>query len=155
MNSLRSLNRKLDRTDVALIQALAKDARTPLTKLARQVKMSSPSATERLRRLEDAGIITGYCAQLDPAALGYGVTVYIRIRPMPGQLPKVVTLLPGIEEIVMCDRITGEDCFLAKAHLATLGDLEPVLDKLAPYAQTNTSVVQSSPIAQRLPPLPQ
>jgi Lrp/AsnC family transcriptional regulator, leucine-responsive regulatory protein len=117
--------------------------------------MSSPSAAERLRRLEEAGVISGYKAQIDPEALGYGVTVYIRIRPMAGQVPRVAELLPSIKEVVMCDRITGEDCFIAKAHLPNIIDLETLIDKLMPYAQTNTSVVQSSPVALRLPPLPE
>lgn len=155
MNDLKSLNKRLDSTDIAIIETLVEDARTPVAKLARRIGMSSPSAAERLRRLEDAGVISGYKAQIDPEALGYGVTVYIRVRPMAGQLPRVAELLPSIKEIVMCDRITGEDCFIAKAHLPNIIDLETLIDKLMPYAQTNTSVVQSSPVALRLPPLPE
>ena len=124
-----------------------------MTELARRVRMSPPSVTERVRRLEDAGIISGYQAQIKPEALGYTVTAYIRIRPTAGQLPKVAKLLPSIKEIVTCDRVTGEDCFIAKAHLLDIAALEVLIDKLMPYAQTTTSIVQSSPVARRLPPL--
>jgi Lrp/AsnC family leucine-responsive transcriptional regulator len=73
---------------------------------------------------------------------------------MPGQLRKVAEVLNGLEAIVECDRVTGEDCFIAKAHLRSVKDLEIVIDKIIPYAMTNTSIIQSSPVERRLPPLP-
>jgi Lrp/AsnC family leucine-responsive transcriptional regulator len=124
-----------------------------MTDLARAVGLSAPSAAERVRRLEEAGVVRGYAARIDPAALGLALSAYIRVRPMPGQLRNVAEVLQGIEAVVSCDRVTGEDCYIAKVHTASLAELETVIDQITPYAMTNTSIIQSSPIDKRLPPL--
>lgn len=87
-------------------------------------------------------------------ALGLPLSAYIRIRPMPGQLAKVAALLNELDPIVECDRVTGEDCFVAKAHLRDIEALEVLIDRIIPYAVTN-SAIQSSPVKRRLPPLPE
>jgi Lrp/AsnC family leucine-responsive transcriptional regulator len=122
--------------------------------LARKAGLSAPSVTERVRRLEEAGIVTGYAARIDPAALGLPLAAYVRIRPMPGQLEKVAEVLNGLDAIVECDRVTGEDCFIARAHVRSMQELERVIDAIIPFAMTNTSIIQSSPVKRRLPPLP-
>lgn len=137
-----------------LLQRLAGDARKPMADLAREVKLSPPSVTERVRRMEEAGIIEGHEIRVNPAALGLSLSAYIRIRPIPGQLYKVVEIVKTLESIVECDRVTGEDCFIAKAHVDSVESLEKLLDKINPYAMTNTSIIQSSPVRRRLPPLP-
>jgi Lrp/AsnC family leucine-responsive transcriptional regulator len=152
---LRIRNHGIDATDAALLRALAGDARTTMADLARSVGLSAPSVAERVRRLEDAGIIRGYAARIDPAALGLPLAAYVRVRPMPGQLKKTVDVLQGLDAVVECDRVTGEDCFIAKVHVASIEELEAVIDRLIPFAMTNTSVIQSTPVARRLPPLPQ
>lgn len=144
----------MDGIDVRILRALCEDARVTMADLARAVGLSSPSVTERVRRLEEAGIVRGYGARLDPKALGLHLSAYIRVRPMPGQLRKVVEVLDGLEAIVECDRVTGEDCFVAKARVRSVEDLETVIDRISPYAMTNTSIIQSSPVQGRLPPLP-
>ncbi|MGF1480274.1 MAG: Lrp/AsnC family transcriptional regulator [Cyanophyceae cyanobacterium] len=150
---LRIPKAKLDSVDVQLLTALNTDARTSIADLARSLNMSAPSVSERLRRLEESGIIQDFTIEIDPKMLGYSLGFYIRIRPLPGQLSKVVSLIAEIEEIVQCDRITGDDCFVAKAYIRSADDLESIIDRLLPYAQTNTSMIQSSPIKRRLPPL--
>lgn len=122
-----------------------------MSELARSVGLSAPSVIERVRRLEEAGIINSYRASIAPEALGLAVSAYIRIRPMPGLLKKVAELLLKIEEISECDRITGDDCFIAKVHVAALKDLEAVIDRIVPFAITNTSIIQSAPVPRRLP----
>ena len=72
---------------------------------------------------------------------------------MPGQLRKVSEILQGLPEVVECDRITGEDCFIARAHLRSVEDMEALIDQVIPYAITNTSIVQSSPVERRMPSL--
>jgi Lrp/AsnC family transcriptional regulator, leucine-responsive regulatory protein len=121
--------------------------------LARAVGLSPPSATERVRRLEEAGVIRGYAAVVDPAALGLSLAAYTRIRPLPGLLGKVAEVLLGLSAIVECDRVTGEDCFVAKAHVRSVAELEALIDEIIPYAMTNTSIIQSSPVRPRLPSL--
>jgi Lrp/AsnC family transcriptional regulator, leucine-responsive regulatory protein len=154
MKRLRYQNGDIDAIDVKILRALCADARMTMANLARTVGLSAPSAAERVRRMEEAGVVRGYGARVDPAALGLPLSAYIRIRPMPGQLRKVAEVLNGLEAIVECDRVTGEDCFIAKAHLRSVKDLEIVIDKIIPYAMTNTSIIQSSPVERRLPPLP-
>lgn len=154
MKRVRYENGSLDEVDGRLLAILARDGRASLAALARQVGLSPPSVAERLKRLEEAGVVTGFSASIDPRALGLPLTAWVRIRPLPGQLRRVAALLQGLPEIVECDRITGEDCFLARAHVATVEDLEALIDEIIPYATTNTSVVQSTPVPRRLPPLP-
>lgn len=151
MKRLRYQNGPLDPVDAAILRTLAEDARMTMSDLAKAVGLSAPSVTERVRRLEEAGVIRGYAAVLDPAALGLPLAVYLRIRPIPGQLRKVADLLNGLGAIVECDRVTGEDCFVAKAHLRDVAALEALIDEIAPYAMTNTSIIQSSPVGRRLP----
>lgn len=144
---------KLDSIDVKLLSQLNVNARTSVAELARLLNMSAPSVSERLRRLEESGIIQSFTIEIDPKKLGYSLGFYIRIRPLPGQLPRVVSLVAEIKEIVECDRITGDDCFIAKVYVKSADELEPIIDRLIPYAQTNTSMIQSSPVKRRLPPL--
>ncbi len=154
MKRLRYQNGGIDATDVKILRALSQDARVTMAELARKAGLSAPSVAERVRRLEEAGIVTGYAAQIDPAALGLPLAAYVRVRPMPGQLEKVAEVLNGLEAIVECDRVTGEDCFIAKAHVRSIQELEKVIDQIIPFAMTNTSIIQSSPVKRRLPPLP-
>ncbi len=151
MKSLRYVNSNLDTVDRKLLDALINNARTSNAELARLVGLSAPSVTERIRRLEDSGIIGGYTIKVDPTALGLPISVWLRVRPMPGEYDRVVAILQNIKEVVQCDRVTGEDCFLAKAHLNSVAELETLIDKLIPFAMTNTSLIQSSPVTQRLP----
>ncbi|MUL39198.1 Lrp/AsnC family transcriptional regulator [Gloeocapsopsis dulcis] len=144
---------KLDSIDVQLLHLLKVDARTSIADLARALNMSAPSVSDRLHRLEESGVIQGFTIEIEPKILGYSLAFYIRIRPLPGQLLKVVSLITEIEEIVECDRITGDDCFVAKVYVKSADDLEPIIDRLIPYAQTNTSMIQASPVKRRLPRL--
>lgn len=153
MNRLRYENGGLDGTDVKILRALAADARLPVAELARAIGLSPPSVAERIKRLEESGVIQGYTLEIDAASLGLPLTAWIRIRPMPGKLKRVADVLRGIPEIVECDRITGEDCFIARAHVKSIQALEKLIDQVMPDAMTNTSIVQSSPVAKRLPPI--
>ena len=150
-NNRKISNIALDAADRQVLAALAENARISLVDLGRRLAMSPQSAADRLRRLEDLGVITGFTVKLDPAALGLSVGAYIRIRPAMGELPRVAALLADIPEIVECDRITGDDCFIAKVFVARIEDLERVIDRLIPHAQTNTSIIQSSPVSRRPP----
>ena len=153
MKRLRQENPDFDRIDAKILAALTADARIPVAEVARSVSLSAPSVSERIRRLEEAGVITGYAAELDPKALGYPLAAWLRIRPIPGRLQKVVEILDGIDQIVECDRVTGEDCFIAKAYARSVEDLERLIDRIIPYAMTNTAIIQSSPVKCRLPPI--
>ncbi len=125
-----------------------------VTELARRVGMSGPAVKERLTRLEEAGVIRGYRLELDPRALGWPITAYVRVRPMPGQLNKIAELAASIPQVCECHRVTGEDCFVLKVYLASIETLDSVLDRFLAFGQTTTSIVQSSPVVGRSPPLP-
>ena len=153
MKRLNYENGPLDGLDVRILEALVANARISTAELARSVGMSSPSVAERIKRLEEAGVITGYRATISPAAIGLPISVWLRVRPVPGALERVAEIIRSIPEIVECDRVTGEDCFLARAHLRSVADMERVIDLIIPYAMTNTSIIQSSPVERRLPPL--
>ncbi|MEL6965076.1 MAG: Lrp/AsnC family transcriptional regulator [Pseudomonadota bacterium] len=152
MKRLRYQNGGLDAVDEQLLKALIANVRTTNAELARLVGLSAPSVSERIKRLEEAGVIRGYTLTIDPEAVGLPVSAWLRIRPMPGQLQKVAEIVRGLPEIVECDRVTGEDCFLARAHVTSVQDLERIIDEIIPYAMTNTSIIQSSPVERRLPP---
>jgi Lrp/AsnC family transcriptional regulator, leucine-responsive regulatory protein len=150
---LRYENGDLDATDARILTALAEDARISIADLARSVGLSPPSVSERIRRLEEAGVIQGYTLKIDPRALGLPIAAWLRVRPVPGQLQKVAEVLRSLPEIVECDRITGEDCFMARACVRSVAELEVLIDRIIPFAMTNTSIIQSSPVKRRLPPV--
>jgi Lrp/AsnC family transcriptional regulator, leucine-responsive regulatory protein len=139
----------LDATNRRLLAELQRDARLSLAELGRRVGLSSPAVAERLQRLERQQLIRGYRVELDPAALGYPLSAIVRIRPAPRQLHEIADLARVTPEVVECLRITGEDCFLIKAHIRSMTHLEQLLDQFAPFGQTTTSIVQSSPVAAR------
>lgn len=147
---LRSEGSGIDRIDAAIIRELCADARIPRAKLARRVGLSAPSVGERIRRLEDIGVITGYGAKIDPARLGYGLTVLIRARPLPGEMQNMVKAIRETPQIVSCERVSGDDCFVARAHVRSVAEMEAVIDRLVPFGATNSSVVQSAPVPARL-----
>ena len=142
----------LDTISLRLLEELQRDARLSVAELGRRVGLSSPAVAERLQRLEAAGVIRGYHADVDPRALGYSLTVVIRIRPAPRELKKVADLAKRTPEVVECQRITGEDCFFMKAHVRDVEHMEELIDRFNPYGVTTTSIAQSAPVPGR--PIP-
>ncbi len=145
---------ELDAINLRILRALADNPRMSMSALARQVGMSAPAVTDRVQRLEEAGVIRGYRLDVDPAAVGLPIAAWVRVRPGPGQLMKISDLVTGVPEVVECHRITGEDCFLLKIHVEAVDQLEAVLDRFLLYGQTNSSIVQSSPVPPRMVQLP-
>jgi Lrp/AsnC family transcriptional regulator, leucine-responsive regulatory protein len=142
-------DRLIDAPDLRIIKELQENARLSLAELGRRVGLSAPAVGERLQRLERDGVITGYRADVDPRALGLGLTAVIRVRPAPGQLENVADLARRTPEIVECRRVTGEDCYVATAHLRNVEHLEEVIDHFVALGQTTTSIAQSSPVPRR------
>lgn len=144
-----------DAVNLHILRELQQDPRLPMTKLGQRVGLSPPAVTERVRRLEEEGVIRGYRLEINPASLGLPVAAFIRVRPNPGQLPKIAELAASIPEVVECHRVTGEDCFVLKVYLPSLEQLDLILDKFLLYGMTTTSLIQSSPVSLRPPPLPE
>lgn len=141
----------LDITNRRLVEALRDDARMSLAALGRRVGLSAPAVGERLGRLEDAGVIRGYHADVDPRALGYELSVILRIRPAVRMIGKVAELALATPEVTECHRVTGEDCFVMRLHVRDVLHLEELIDRFVLYGQTTTSIVQSSPVPGRGP----
>ena len=142
-------NGPVDETNRRLLVELQQDARLSLAELGRRIGLSAPAVAERLGRLEAAGVIRGYRAELDPRALGLTLSAVLRIRPAPRMLRDVAELARGTPEVVECHRMTGDDCYLMKLHVRDVEHLEEVIDRFAAYGQTTTSVLQSSPVPGR------
>ena len=143
----------LDAINLRLLEELQADGRLTVAELGRRVSMSPPAVAERVQRLERAGVIAGYRAEVDPRAVGYPIAAIVRIRPAPGQLGRIPEIARDTPEVSECHRITGEDCYLIKVHLRAIDELEQLLDRFTPYGQTTTSIVHSSPVPRRGPPL--
>jgi len=144
--------RDLDTTDLRIVTELQSNARVSRAELGRRVGLSAPAVGERMRRLEESGVVTGYHAAVDPRALGFPVTVMVRIRPAVRELARIAKIAQEIPEIVECYRTTGDDCYQLTLHLRSVDRLEPILDQFTPYGRTTTSLVQSAPVPPR--PLP-
>ena len=143
-----------DAKNLKLLRELRGDPRLSIAELARRIGLSAPAARERLARLEETGVIRGWRVDLDPRALGYEVAAYVRVRPAPGQLPKVAQLAQKMPQVVECHRVTGEDCFVLKVHIESMDGLDRVLDRFLAFGQTTTSIIQSTPVEPRALPLP-
>ena len=143
----------LDDIDRSIVAILADDARISLKDLAQRIGLSSPSASERLLRLRERGVIRAFTVDIDPAALGYTLQAIVRIKPLPGKLHMVQKLIGDIPEISECDKVTGDDCFIARLHLRSIEQLDTILDRIADKAETSTSIVKAQPVRRRLPPL--
>jgi Lrp/AsnC family leucine-responsive transcriptional regulator len=143
----------LDAIDRRLLEELGDDGRLTMAELGRRVSLSAPAVTERVQRLEQAGVIVGYRAIVDPKAIGYPIAAVVRVRPASRQLHRIPAVARETPEVVECYRITGEDCFFLKLHLRSIDDLEAILDRFVVYGQTTTSIVHSAPIADRRLPV--
>lgn len=143
----------IDEIDRQILACLVEDARMSLKVLSGRVGLSSPSTAERLKRLEEKGVIEGYAARVNLAALGYTLQSLVRVRPLPGLLQKVDKYIQAMPECIESDKVTGEDCFVIRLVVHSIEQLDTLLDGLAEYAQCNTSIVKSSPVKRRLPPV--
>ena len=143
----------IDEIDRLILACLVEDARMSLKVLSGRVGLSSPSTSERLKRLEEKGVIEGYAARVNLTALGYTLQALVRVRPLPGLLQKVDKYIQAMPECIESDKVTGEDCFVIRLVVRSIEQLDTLLDGLAEYAQCNTSIVKSSPVKRRLPPV--
>ena len=153
MNRSRYVTRQLDSIDRAIIAALTEDGRMTFKQLAKQIGLSSPSVTERIHKLEDAGAIRGYTVLVDTKVFGLCIAAHVRMRAMPGEVKRVTQMLIDTPEVVEADRVTGEDCFLAKVMVCDVQELENVIDRFQPYASADTAIILSSTVVSRLPKL--
>ncbi len=146
---LKNENWSPDAIDSRLLALLDDNARISVAEMARAVNMSSPSINERLKRMEELGVINKYSLELDPESLGYPLTALVRMRQYPGKLKQLEALIQDIPEIIECDKVTGEDCFYARICFQSMPQLDDILDQVSALADTNTSIVKSTPVKRR------
>ncbi len=144
----------LDATDWAILAELQRDARMPLTELGRRVSLSASAATERVKRLESAGVITGYRADVDLEKVGFAVLAVVRLKYPGSRHEPLYRLLDERAEILECLRTTGDDCYLLKVAATSMGHLEQIVNDLARFGSTVTNLVYSSTLPYRGPQAP-
>lgn len=153
LKNLQTGTSTLDETDARILAALDSDARLSMSELARLVGMSAPSVSERVRRLENSGIIRSFTVDVDPRAIGYQIRAMVRIRPLPGKLHLVERIIQERPEFIECDKITGDDPFLARLVVHSIEQMDDVLETLSEHAVTSTAVIKGTSVKRRLPPL--
>ncbi|MEV7001843.1 Lrp/AsnC family transcriptional regulator [Streptomyces sp. NPDC093982] len=147
-----------DALDRQILELLQTDGRIKLSELGRRVRLSPAAVTERVRRLETAGAITGYGAHVAAARLGYGIQAFIRVNPHGGYTlrhPRTLELLDR-PEITEVHHVVGEDCWILKVAVEDTAHLEEILEQTSALGRTTTSIVLSSPVRRKplLPRLP-
>ena len=142
---------ELDAIAWKLLEALQQDARLSFAALGRKVGLSTPAVAERIRRLEEAGVITGYHAALDMTKLGVPIRVLVRLTIHGGdlQVSHTVAAVKEMSEISRCHRITGAESFVIEANVVSIRHLEVLIDKLSTLGATSTSTILSSPVQRR------
>jgi Lrp/AsnC family leucine-responsive transcriptional regulator len=149
----------LDEIDAQLLRGLAADARTPTSALARQVGLSGPSVHDRLRKLEQAGVIHGYSARLNPSAVGRGTAAFVALNVGPGLSDKaaIERELAKNDAVLEVHEVAGEDCYLVKVRVespASLSDVLAALRGVHRNASTRTTVVLKTVLERPVPPAP-
>jgi Lrp/AsnC family leucine-responsive transcriptional regulator len=141
----------LDAIDRRIVAELQGDARLRVAELGRRVGLSPPAIADRMRRLEDGGVLS-YRAEVEPRALGYSICAIVRVSPQSRDIQVIPDIARGVPAVTECYRITGEDCYFMKLYLREIDELEPILDRFTPHGRTTTSIVHSAPVPPR--PLP-
>ncbi|GCE22930.1 Lrp/AsnC family transcriptional regulator [Dictyobacter kobayashii] len=139
-------DRLLDETGWSILRELQKDARLSFPELGRRVGLSTPAVAERVRKLEDAGVITGYGAHVDTAKVGLPMMAFIRITTTPQTEASLRALMTDLPELLECHRVTGNESFLLKLVVTSIAHLEQVLNQLMRTGPVTTSIVLSTPL---------
>ncbi|UFJ42841.1 Lrp/AsnC family transcriptional regulator [Brevibacillus humidisoli] len=140
----------MDHIDRQILERLQTDGRISLSQLSKELNLSRPSVAERMRRLQDKGIVEGFTARISRTAIDRGILVLIQIGELKtdgGCFEEYVKTDPDIME---CHRVTGGSSYMIKAAVSSMERLEALVDRLIPYGQVNTSIVLSSPVSRRI-----
>lgn len=138
--------RLLDEAGLEILRALEENARVSFAELARKVGLSAPAITDRVRKMEEAGIISGYHAHVDPARTGFPVTAFVRVRVPQHQFPHVITLARDTPEVRECHHAAGEDAFVMKMRAQSPEQLDRAVSPFRELGEVHTSVIVSTPV---------
>ena len=141
----------MDKYDRLLLLALMENGRASFAELARRVNLSPPAVADRVAKLEASGVITGYHAAVDPAKIGLPIECVIELRLADHDSKRALEALEKIPQISLCHRITGDACVLMKAAVATMPELQDLIDRLSQYGASKTSLILSTPFERRIP----
>ena len=144
----------LDKTDRKILRILQTNARASIKEIASKLYMSSPAISARISRLEESGVITGYQAQIDPAALGYSLKAFINLEVDPKQKAEFYRFAEGISNVVECSYVTGEYSMLIEALFENTEQLDHFVNELQVFGHTKTLIAFSTAIPQRPVPVP-
>lgn len=149
MDSNLKNEKLLDQIGWKLLHELQVNGRLSYAELGRRVGLTTPAVVERVKRMEEAGIIVGYHADIDPTKVGMPITAFIRMSVVGDVFTKITAVMKGSPEVVECHRGTGADSFIMKVHVRSVEHLESLIDRLTPFGTTSTSIVLSSPVQRR------
>jgi Lrp/AsnC family leucine-responsive transcriptional regulator len=139
----------IDDIDRKVLKELQDDARVSYAELGRRVGLTTPAVIERVRKLEDAGVITGYRADIDTAKIGLPITAFVRMSITGVDYSHIIEVAEQSDEVLECHRGTGGDSFIMKIAVSSVEHLQDVIDRLTPYGITTTTIVLSSPVKRR------
>jgi Lrp/AsnC family leucine-responsive transcriptional regulator len=140
----------LDRIGWKILGELQRDGRLPFAELGRRVGLSTPATMERVHRLQEAGIITGFRAEVDHKKVGYPIVAFVRVNVVGNFLPHVIKVSREMPEVLECYRVTGADSFIIRVAVRSVDDLQSVIDRFTPFVATTTSVVLSAIVTSRI-----
>jgi Lrp/AsnC family leucine-responsive transcriptional regulator len=139
----------IDEIDWKILYELQEDARISYAELGRRIGLTTPAIIERVRKMEDAEIITGYRVEIDTAKVGLPVTAFIRMSITGVDYSRIIETVKESKEVLECHRGTGGDSFIMKVAVASVEHLQIIIDRLTPYGITTTAIVLSSPVKRR------
>jgi Lrp/AsnC family leucine-responsive transcriptional regulator len=142
--------RLLDRTGLKILRALQENARLSFSQLGRQVALSPPAVAERVRRMEEVGIITGYHAQVEPDKVGLPIMAFITLKTRADKYPEIMVSVRRAPEILECHHVSGGESFVIKVVASSIPHLERVIERLSPFGETSTLIVLSSPVVKQV-----
>lgn len=140
----------IDDIDRNILKELQLDARVSYAELGRRVGLTTPAVIERVRKLEDAGVITGYRAEIDTAKVGLPITAFVRMSITGVDYSHIIEVAEQSNEVLECHRGTGGDSFIMKIAVSSVEHLQEVIDRLVAYGITTTTIVLSSPVKRRV-----
>ena len=145
-----SFERLLDRTGLKILHALQGNARLSFSELGRQVALSSPAVAERVRKMEEAGIIGGYHARVEPEKVGFPIMAFVLLRTRAEKYPDIILLARRLPQILECHHVSGGESFIMKVIASSIPHLEDLIERLSPFGETSTLIVLSSPVVKEV-----